>query len=160
RQGEPLLELETEKSVVEIEATDSGRLVEILLQADQEASVGDRVGWLEVDAADRAAGVSGAVAVAVGPSGAMTNAGTTTSDATSAAVDSVKPPAVAIGAPARIRSSPVARRLATEHALDLRQVVGTGPQGRVQLADVRRALDGRDSSVIAARAPFSAESRD
>ena len=49
RQGEPLLELETEKSVVEIEATESGRLVEILLQADQEVQVGDRVGWLEND---------------------------------------------------------------------------------------------------------------
>jgi pyruvate/2-oxoglutarate dehydrogenase complex dihydrolipoamide acyltransferase (E2) component len=35
KQGEPLLELETEKSVVEIESTESGRLVEILLQADQ-----------------------------------------------------------------------------------------------------------------------------
>ena len=39
--GEPLLELETEKSVVEIEATLSGRLAEILLQPDQEAKVGD-----------------------------------------------------------------------------------------------------------------------
>ena len=34
-QGEPLLELETEKSVVEIESTESGRLVEVLLQADR-----------------------------------------------------------------------------------------------------------------------------
>jgi len=45
-QGEPLLELETEKSVVEIESTDSGRLVDILLQVDQEVRVGDRMpGW-------------------------------------------------------------------------------------------------------------------
>ena len=49
KQGEPLLELETEKSVVEIESTESGRLVEILLQVDQEARVGDRVAWLEND---------------------------------------------------------------------------------------------------------------
>ena len=47
--GEPLLELETEKSVVEIESTASGRLVEILLEADQEARVGDRIAWLEND---------------------------------------------------------------------------------------------------------------
>ena len=37
-QGEPLVEVETEKSVVEIEATASGRLAEILVQVDQEAS--------------------------------------------------------------------------------------------------------------------------
>ena len=48
-QGEPLLELETEKSVVEIESTESGRLVEVLLQADQEAQVGDRIAWIEND---------------------------------------------------------------------------------------------------------------
>jgi len=47
-QGEPLLELETEKSVVEIESTESGRLVEVLLQADQEARVGDRIAWIEM----------------------------------------------------------------------------------------------------------------
>src|SRR5271170_7766943 len=50
QQGEPLLELETEKSVVEIESTETGRLVEILLQADQEAQVGDRIAWLENNA--------------------------------------------------------------------------------------------------------------
>src|SRR5438105_15328794 len=48
-QGEPLVELETEKAVVEIESTESGRLVEILLQANQEARVGDRVAWIEND---------------------------------------------------------------------------------------------------------------
>ncbi len=55
KQGEPLVEVETEKSVVEIEATESGRLVEILVQADQEAHVGDRIAWLENDAVATAA---------------------------------------------------------------------------------------------------------
>ena len=55
KQGEPLLEVETEKSVVEIESTESGRLVELLLQVDQEARVGDRIAWLENDAVAAAA---------------------------------------------------------------------------------------------------------
>ena len=55
KQGEPLLEVETEKSVVEIESTESGRLVELLLQVDQEARVGDRIAWLENDAVGAAA---------------------------------------------------------------------------------------------------------
>ena len=54
-QGEPVLELETEKSVVEIEATVSGRLVEQLVKVDEEANVGDRVAWVETDAATSAA---------------------------------------------------------------------------------------------------------
>ena len=100
RQGEPLLEIETEKSVVEIESTENGRLVEILLSADQEARVGDRIAWLE----NGTAAAPGAAAE-------------------------------------RIKSSPVARRLAAEHAIDLRGVAGTGPRGRVQLNDVRRSVE-------------------
>jgi pyruvate dehydrogenase E2 component (dihydrolipoamide acetyltransferase) len=107
RQGEPLLEIETEKSVVEIESTENGRLVEILLRADEEARVGDRLAWLEN-------GAPGAAAE-------------------------------------RIKSSPVARRLAAEHAVDLRGVTGTGPRGRVQLDDVRRSLE-----TPAAQRPASA----
>ncbi len=50
-EGEPILELETEKSVVEIEATVSGKLVEQLIAVDQEAHVGDKVAWVENDKA-------------------------------------------------------------------------------------------------------------
>jgi pyruvate dehydrogenase E2 component (dihydrolipoamide acetyltransferase) len=109
RQGEPVLELETEKSVVEIESTTSGRLVEILLQADQEARVGDKVAWLENDMPD----------VAVEHSHANRQRGE------------------------RIKSSPVARRVATENAIDLHRIEGTGPNGRVQLLDVQRVIDVR-----------------
>jgi pyruvate dehydrogenase E2 component (dihydrolipoamide acetyltransferase) len=47
--GEPLVEVETEKSVVEIEATVTGRLVEILVHVGQEASVGNQIARLESD---------------------------------------------------------------------------------------------------------------
>jgi pyruvate dehydrogenase E2 component (dihydrolipoamide acetyltransferase) len=115
KQGEPLLELETEKSVVEIESAESGRLVDILLHVDQEVHVGDRVAWLENDVPGTGHGAAAAhgVAAAHGP------------------------------AAGRIRSSPVARRLAAEQAVDLRRIVGTGPRGRVQLTDVQRAIDAR-----------------
>jgi pyruvate dehydrogenase E2 component (dihydrolipoamide acetyltransferase) len=42
---------------------------------------------------------------------------------------------------ARIRSTPVARKLAGEHGIDLGGIAGTGPGGRVQLDDVQRAID-------------------
>src|SRR6185295_8037264 len=53
-QGEPILELETEKSLVEIEATETGRLVEQLLAVDAEVHIGDQAAWLETDAAAKA----------------------------------------------------------------------------------------------------------
>jgi pyruvate dehydrogenase E2 component (dihydrolipoamide acetyltransferase) len=130
-QGEPLLELETEKSVVEIESTMSGRLVEILLQADQEARVGDRIAWLENDAvgaADEAAAQT-----------ALPRAATPDISAPTA------PPPYRPSNTGRIVSSPLARRLATQHAMDLRQITGTGPRGRVQRVDVQRAIESRET---------------
>jgi pyruvate dehydrogenase E2 component (dihydrolipoamide acetyltransferase) len=53
----------------------------------------------------------------------------------------------------RIRSSPIARRLAAQNNIDLGTIVGTGPRGRVQLADVRRAIETRSSQVAGQGAP-------
>ena len=121
--GEPLAEVETEKSVVEIEATASGRLTEILVQIDQEAAVGDRIAWIESDQ------VPASTAPLAKPP----------SDAPEAARPS--PAAVEARAGERIRSSPAARKLAAGHGLDLDTVTGSGPRGRVQLDDVRRAIE-------------------
>ena len=121
--GEPLAEVETEKSVVEIEATASGRLTEILVQIDQEAAVGDRIAWIESDQAP-----ASTAPLAKPPS-----------DAPEAARPS--PAAVEARAGERIRSSPAARKLAAGHGLDLDTVTGSGPRGRVQLDDVRRAIE-------------------
>jgi pyruvate dehydrogenase E2 component (dihydrolipoamide acetyltransferase) len=125
-QGEPLLELETEKSVVEIECTESGRLVELLLRADQEARVGDRIAWLE-----------NGIAAAPGQSAPEANR-----------EDNAE----------RIKSSPVARRLAAQHAVDLRGITGTGPRGRVQLIDVQRALESPAADAPVASAAPSVQS--
>ena len=141
KQGEPLLELETEKSVVEIESTESGRLVEILLQADQEARVGDRVAWLENDRSGTSA--SGRKRVHrhgapvarrwprappdIGRSGRIQ-----LSDRVGVARRRHRP----------IKSSPVARRLAAQQPSIWPASAGTGPRGRVQL----RTCAGQSSS--------------
>jgi pyruvate dehydrogenase E2 component (dihydrolipoamide acetyltransferase) len=137
--GEPLLELETEKSVVEIEATASGRLVEQLLQVDEEASVGARVAWLETDTAEAPAG------------GERASAGATSVQRSGPSVPPPPESARADRAPpagGRIRSSPVARRLAERNGVDLGAIVGSGPRGRVQLIDVRRALEARSAQGL------------
>jgi pyruvate dehydrogenase E2 component (dihydrolipoamide acetyltransferase) len=132
--GEPLLEVETEKSVVEIEAVASGRLTQILVQVDQQATVGDQVAWIEAAQAPSAA----------------------TAAATLADPKTVAPPpstaAVAARDGERIRSTPVARKLAAERGIDLGGVAGTGPGGRVQLDDVRRTIDAPRGAAPAAQA--------
>src|SRR5258708_4722892 len=129
--GEPLLEVETEKSVVEIEAAATGRLTQILMQVDSQAAVGDQVAWIEAAAAQGAA-ITAATPRATDPE-------------TAAATPSTAPPIPAAAMAARkgerIRSTPVARKLAAERGVDLGGIAGSGPAGRVQLIDVQRAMD-------------------
>jgi pyruvate dehydrogenase E2 component (dihydrolipoamide acetyltransferase) len=121
--GEPLVEVETEKSIVEIEATVSGRLAQILVQVDQEATVGDQLAWIE-SGEEQPAGAAAAKPLASEPE-----------------VAPPPPATLEVRAGERIRSSPVARKLAAERGLDLGAITGSGPGGRVQLDDVRRAID-------------------
>jgi pyruvate dehydrogenase E2 component (dihydrolipoamide acetyltransferase) len=121
--GEPLLEVETEKSVVEIEAAASGRLTQILVPVDSRAVVGDQVAWIE--------------------SGQMQSAAATTPAPRTTDSKTVAPTTAMAVTPSRgerVRSTPVARKLAAERGIDLIGIAGTGPGGRVQLDDVQRAI--------------------
>jgi pyruvate dehydrogenase E2 component (dihydrolipoamide acetyltransferase) len=143
--GEPLLEVETEKSVVEIEAAASGRLMQILVQVDSQATVGDQVAWIEsVEAqgtATPAAGRSADPEEAAPSSPAI---------APPTVVPPPNPAAAAMRDGVRIRSTPVARKLAAVHGIDLGGIVGSGPGGRIQLEDVQRAIGGPRAAVPAA----------
>jgi pyruvate dehydrogenase E2 component (dihydrolipoamide acetyltransferase) len=139
--GEPLVEVETEKAVIEIEASVGGRLVEILVQAGEEANVGDRIAWVESSdaaSAGAAAAPPGAAAAAAVP--ARTDVPRRAPGAAAA---------LEVSAGGRTRSSPVARRLASEHGLDLGRIAGSGPRGRVQLVDVRRAIEAAKAKPAA-----------
>lgn len=130
RQGEALLELETEKSLVEIESTENGQLVEILLNADQAVRVGDRVAWLEE--------VSDMAAATMPPT---THPEPGAGPTPTRVADSSAPVAPSSPRPdGRIRSSPAARRLAAQYDVSLSGIAASGPRGRVQLDDVRRAV--------------------
>jgi pyruvate dehydrogenase E2 component (dihydrolipoamide acetyltransferase) len=133
-QGDPLLELETEKTVVTIEATASGRLVQVLLESDQEARVGDRVAWIDSEPTSNASSTS-----AENPHSVPERHDASSTAGSSETLRSASP-ASAARHDGRVRSSPVARRLSAQHGLDLARVAGTGPRGRVQLDDVRRAV--------------------
>jgi pyruvate dehydrogenase E2 component (dihydrolipoamide acetyltransferase) len=129
--GEPLVEVETEKSLVEIEATVSGRLAEILVQVDQQAAVGNRIAWIESDEAQPARAPA---------------------DKPPPEQPTIAPPSPAMHETRdgeRQRSSPVARKLAADRGLNLGTIAGSGPGGRVQLGDVRRAIEAPTTNMAA-----------
>lgn len=129
-EGEPLLEVETEKTVVEIEAAAGGRLVEILVQPEEEVSVGAGIAWIENEKKEAAVTEH---APAKEPAAAAPTA-------VSNMMSSVEAPAAVRSDGPRI--SPVARKRAADHGLDIAALTGSGPGGRIQLEDVERAIAG------------------
>jgi len=126
--GEPLLEVETEKSTVEIESTASGRLQEILAPVDTELQVGDRVAWVETDAAQPAA--------AAPPAPALTPPAAATPTMPPAVRQEARARGALEGLAARVRATPYARRLAAERGLGLHGIRGSGPGGRIESRDL------------------------
>jgi len=129
--GEPLLEVETDKAVVEVEAPASGTLASISAEAGAEVPVGTAIAVI------LAAGEKATAAAAAKPPPDEPKAASRT--AVVAAAET--PPAVRIDS--RLHAaSPLARRLAAEAGVDLAGVAGTGPEGAVQAADLPQTASG------------------
>ncbi len=91
-----------------------------------------------------------------GKAGAPTELATTAPQPASAPTAAVAAPQVA-PAPAngeeRILASPLARKIAAEHGIDLRQVQGTGPKGRIVERDVLAYIESRKATAAPVAAP-------
>lgn len=132
-EGEPVVELETDKVNVEVPATASGTLQSIAKREGETVAVGDVLALLDT---------SGAAS----PNGETTPPQQAAArPAPSAATASTTPTPVQSAAPLPEggesgRSTPLARRIAAEHGIDLNQVRGTGPSGRITREDVEQIL--------------------
>ncbi len=145
REGEPIVQIESEKISNEVEAPAAGILR-----------------WLEV-AEGQEAPVAAALAVIVVPGEELSDeqvAALIHEDAeikrqkaemlTGQQAPATRTPAAVrtpVGTGERVNASPVARRLAQERGFDLATVVGTGPGGRITIDDVQQALDAAATSL-------------
>ena len=134
--GEPLLEVETDKAVLEVEAPADGVLAGVKAHEGAIVPVGQTIAWIvrpgEVPPPEVASSHP-AVSAATAP-------------ASSASADTSPPqqPA-ALGA----SISPKARRLAKEHGVDISRLQGSGPGGEIVASDVQALVDSRIASVPA-----------
>ena len=138
--GEPLLDIETDKAVVEIESPAEGILAGVTASAGDVIPVGQTIAWI------------------VKP-GEKPPAATTPS-ATGRRIDTQTAPLVPAAAGATVetagrsaRVSPKARRLAREHGIDLNRVRGTGSEGEILADDVLALVSSVGSPIVAAAAP-------
>jgi len=132
--GEPIVEIETDKATVEIEAPASGILRDVTARAGDTVPVGQTIALIA------AAGEAGAAAQAPARTAVPPVASPGPALAAVAAPPVRRDSATGAGAPTRLAAaSPKARRLADERGLDLRVLRGTGPGGAVLTADVATA---------------------
>ena len=175
KKGEPLVEIESDKANIEVEAYASGKLSKIVVAEGESAPIGAVIAQIgdgastpsapkaapqgeapatveapkpqattpaaHVAQADRAVEATAQVAADAGgeqyPHGGPDDR-TEVGAAAQAALNVIRRPAVQEDGE-RQRVSPVARRLAEEHGVDLRRVEGTGPGGRITKEDVEAA---------------------
>ena len=117
-EGQPLVSIETDKTVVEVESPVSGVMLRIVGQADGEYDVGETLAWIGEE-------------------------GEVVPDAPAAA-----PKIQTADQPAESRATPVALRLAQRHNIDAESLAGTGPGGRVTKEDVQRAVDAGEGAPV------------
>jgi len=164
--GEVLAEIETDKATMEWESPEDGTLAEIYVQEGGKVNVGDKIAFIrgqgeeapkrqapaqkkEKEPAttekkeEKAQGEMGKPAAAAAQeketAPRQERVGAAVSVAGDKGTEEKPQPRQEKGEEARVKASPVARRIAAELGVDLSTVKGTGPAGRVTESDVRAA---------------------
>ncbi|MGB1131097.1 MAG: dihydrolipoamide acetyltransferase family protein [Haloferula sp.] len=150
--GDVIAEVETDKATMEMEAFDEGTITEILIQEGEKAPIGSTLAVLDGDGAG-AAPAPAAAAPAEAPAPAE--------EAAPAAASTPAPAPVSTADGERLKSSPLARKIAAELGVDISTVTGSGPGGRIVRADVEAAASGpaKPSTQASAAAGLAAAAK-
>jgi 2-oxoglutarate dehydrogenase E2 component (dihydrolipoamide succinyltransferase) len=128
--GEPLVELETDKIDLEVNADSAGVLSRIVHKDGDDVKVGEVLGVIEQQAARSG---QQAAATAVGPNFSSANTG-----AAAAAAPQV----------ADVRATATARKVAAEHGVNLASVPGSGDGGRITKEDVQKHVGAGTAQAL------------
>jgi 2-oxoglutarate dehydrogenase E2 component (dihydrolipoamide succinyltransferase) len=151
---EPILEISTDKVDAEIPAPSSGTLVEIAVQEGETVEVGTIVAFIDTEA--------GAVVTPSAEAGAPEVAAPVAPVAVPVEAAPIAAPAAAASSGEqsaeerlRTRSTPVVRKIAEEHGVEIQSVPGTGHAGRVTKQDILTFIEsgGTPAPVTAPAAP-------
>jgi 2-oxoglutarate dehydrogenase E2 component (dihydrolipoamide succinyltransferase) len=145
KREQPVVSVATDKADSDVPATQDGRITKILVPEGATVKVGDPLCQIEPGAqaatatatSDHAAGAT----VPAPPPEGM-NVGPEPESAAAAPSDEAENGSARGG-----RSSPVVRKLALEHGVDLEQVQGSGTRGRVTREDVMKAVETQTSGA-------------
>jgi multifunctional 2-oxoglutarate metabolism enzyme len=138
---ETIVEISTDKVDAEVPAPASGTVTEILAEAGETVTVGQVIGRMTVGAGatrrgEATSGDERSEAVAEAPAPEPTSAARPAGD-------------VPVEIPEGSKITPVAKRVAAAHGIDLTNVQGSGPAGRIGKDDVLAAVDGGGNGAVA-----------
>jgi 2-oxoglutarate dehydrogenase E2 component (dihydrolipoamide succinyltransferase) len=149
QRDEPLLEISTDKVDAEIPSPNAGTLVEILVQEGETVEVGTAIAYIETDKAAAASPAGGAkaeakaepevaakAAAAPAPQGARAEAPAAPADGREESAEERL----------KRKSTPLVRKIAEEHDVDIADIEGTGTAGRVTKNDIMAYLERRGTA--------------
>ena len=142
--GEPVVELETEKIDLEVNAEKSGVIASIKRQEGEDVKIGELLAVVDETAAAKPAPANGATAAAASAAPAAARTGTPGT------------PGTAAEAP---KATPTAKRIARDHDVDLGAVQGSGAAGRVMKQDVQNAMTKPAAAPAEAAPPTQARAK-
>ncbi len=161
--GDVIADIETDKATMELEAFDEGTVAALAIEEGQTINVGETIVILAEegeDAEEAAKSLSSSSGSSKSESTAASESGSDTSAPSSAGGSTAvaEPPQSSSESTDRVFASPLARKIAEEHNIDLGSLSGSGPSGRIVKKDVEAALNNGAASAAPAAPSASASS--
>ena len=159
--GDKLAEVETDKTVVEMEAYAEGLLRKIVVSEGSLVQVGAVIAFIgdaDDDIPEVAAAAPAAEAAPEAPAATPAPAPTPTPEPVQQAA--LAPVAVPASQGGRIKASPIARKIAEEKGVDIAAITGTGPGGRITKSDVENFAPSPGFAVSGGRSPVVLDGSD
>lgn len=145
KKDQPLIEIETDKATIEVPSPVAGVIKEVLIKEGAQVKVGQTIMNIEAGATTPAAAKPAAA-----PAKAETKTEAPKAHPPAAAKAAAAPVAVAVAQPAKeVPAPPSVRKFAREIGIDITQVPGSGPGGRISTEDVKAFAKALNTGAIA-----------
>lgn len=161
--GDVIADIETDKATMELEAFDEGTVAALAIEEGQTINVGETIVVLAEEGED-----AEEAAKSLSASSSGSSSGSSSSEQSKSAQESgdasgssasngntavAEPPQTSSESTERVFASPLARKIAEEHNIDLGSISGSGPSGRIVKKDVEAAIGGGGSASPAQSTP-------
>jgi pyruvate dehydrogenase E2 component (dihydrolipoamide acetyltransferase) len=157
--GDKLAEIETDKTVVEMEAYSEGLLRKIIVAEGSLVQVGTVIAYIgDVDDEVPESAAPAVAEVPKAPEPTPVAAAPAPAPVQQAASTPAPAPAAAPGG--RVKASPIARKIAEEKGIDIAAVPGTGPGGRITKSDVENFTPSPGFTASGGRSPIVMDGSD